>query len=234
MRTATHRRADVGPSLPWTMGLLLAILLVSCARPARPERPPAPPATTTAPVADYYGLAHGAQWHYRGHLRFASQPDSEVVVVSAFVTEMPPAAVLPDKAERTFQLAWRVAGKDAGTDTIILRDDRVLARVSVATGLGLVPLLQAPVLPDASWEWQTAGQSGRGRILREETVTVPAGTYQTIAVEHTQATQSARPQRSTRWLAPGVGVVRFVRPYGRGAEIGQLTAELAVIRYTRA
>ncbi|MAG34984.1 MAG: hypothetical protein CL878_01845 [Dehalococcoidia bacterium] len=180
-------------------------------------------------TADYYGLANGAQWYYRAHLLFDGQ--QEDVVASVFVSEALGAGQASH--ERTYYLNWRVNGQDVGTDTLRLTDDEIHARLDASAGPVWVPLLQGPVEPGEVWTWQEDGQSLQGRVLREEALTVLAGQFTTTVVEHIQTDAAGSQHTSTRWLTPGVGIVRFVRPYARNQQLGQLVGELSQVRYTR-
>lgn len=77
-----------------------------------------------------------------------------------------------------------------------------------------LPLLPADATIGTSWTWtgnvefdelQATGASARLRIEAEEEVAVPAGTFRAIRIEQIHEEPAVR---VTRWLAPGVGLVR--------------------------
>jgi hypothetical protein len=91
---------------------------------------------------------------------------------------------------------------------------------------GFNPIL--PAYPQAGDSWTAAGTGrdfqaygvkGSSKVLGMQTVHVPAGTFQALAVQ-TQLTQPGFPFGSgvrTSWFAPGRGLVKLVFRHGDGS-----------------
>ncbi len=91
---------------------------------------------------------------------------------------------------------------------------------------GFNPILQAYAVKGASWSADTAshdfaiyGVTGTTEVLGMQKVTVPAGTFQALAVR-AKLVQAGFPYGSgtrTSWFAPGKGLVKLVFAHGDGS-----------------
>jgi hypothetical protein len=83
-----------------------------------------------------------------------------------------------------------------------------------------VVLLRLPARPGTGWQ---AAPGLRARVLPDERVTVPAGTFDCVVVLVASA-EPGEPSRETYWIAPGVGFVRVLRARGDAREEAVLVA----------
>lgn len=83
------------------------------------------------------------------------------------------------------------------------------------------PFVRLPARIQTGSTWPIGNQATGGKLLRRETITVPAGSFDCFVIEFTQFSYVSR-----WWFAPGVGVVKYEVPSGEIQD-----EETGVLRY---
>ncbi|RMG12391.1 MAG: hypothetical protein D6731_13795 [Planctomycetota bacterium] len=205
-----------------------------------PEAAPDPGPESTDPAAEaralrgvrYFPLEEGRRWLYRLRSRLepaeggeeedekeeAGAPDESQHRLDVYVTDP-----VPVDGAKAAVLEWKLDGVLAQRSYFRLGQDFLLClRRLQGSGehvkeFSLVPPQQfLPAAPKVGMEWSWAGKSGpssgtqRFRIVRSERIEVPAGSFETLVVESEFTGEDDSRGKTTRWLAPGVGIVKEV------------------------
>lgn len=81
---------------------------------------------------------------------------------------------------------------------------------AVTRGVNFVTAMQLPLTPGNSWEGRVfQGGTETVSVKGEETVTVPAGTFQALLIEHHLRYDNGKEDYLRYWYAPGVGMVKL-------------------------
>jgi hypothetical protein len=115
----------------------------------------------------------------------------------------------------------RIVGSEDATFARLRWDDRDLVMGSGGKSPGVV-LLRLPARAESVW---TAAPGVRAKVLRDERISVPAGTFDCIVVALSGAGASER-----YWIAHGVGFVRVLRERGGRREEATLVSTAPPLR----
>jgi hypothetical protein len=196
---------------------------------------------------DYFPTVKGRTLTYRWtntkHLR---TPEVEKLKIDAVVNNTSRFTIVsakgPIKAKGSYGYSKRVSGVTnlwGNTASASLHPLPPLGPASALTAkrnqfaspldlmdFGLNPILTAYPAAGERWsssrtssEFQTYGVTGTTRVLGVQRVTVPAGTFQALAVQTTLAQPGFPFGTGTRtcWFAPGRGLVKLVFRHGDGS-----------------
>lgn len=211
--------------------LLLAGLLVASAAWAQDEPAPAPPAEEPAVATrgvEGFPLDPGRRWTYK--VDFAIQP-----IEGAAPTEEEPtdqgAHRLDVYVANPLQVGDRLAAavewkldQDLAQRSFFVVEDGYLRCVRRLQGFAehvkeFVLTPAQPVLPEKlevgqSWTWTGKVGADDGKqtssVLRIEQLETPAGTFTAFVVETTFEAEDDSSGTLTRWIVPGVGIVKEV------------------------
>ena len=180
----------------WSRRVCSAVVLtLTCVSGAvRAAEPPTAPA-----VLDYWPMQPGMTWIYqddRGHRQVVhvvgrQQLDGESVTV----------------VEQT------LSGAVLLRFYYVVRDGHVMRVASERVGGPAPSALQRYTPPIIVWSTQLESD-----IQRQETIAVPAGTYQCLVVAHRASTGDTQ----TIWMAPGVGKVRSTVTGADGQQVSSV------------
>lgn len=214
----------------------------------------APPAATPGPRSDaealagvkYFPLQQGRRWTYR--VAFKIQPASEgegsptesdegehrldVYVADPVTIDDKLAAALEwkldqDLAQRSY---FRVEGDYL---RCVKRLQGFSEHVKEFTLSPAQPVV--PVEPKTGQAWTWEGKAGPGpgkqsfKILREEQLETPAGIFKAIVIEASFDGEDDSRGTTTRWLAPGVGIVKEVSEVRTAVQV--FRTEGVLVRY---
>lgn len=186
---------------------------------------------------DYYPMAIGDKWTYKDKedstIEFEVIDTIDISGIKAFVKMLTTTgvenAVNYSYIEKTSEAINQhaIGGYSAGDDTIIFSP--------------VLPLYKFPLIPGETWEVEFNVSvpggffvgSGKAiyEVISEETVTVKAGTYNHVFQVKEDFTWEIFGQEldhtiSKQWLAPNVGIVKFINEQTRGGETFTSEAEL--------
>jgi hypothetical protein len=201
--------------------------------PEGPEPPPGAGEAEDDPAAllgvPYFPLEEGRRWHYRVQFRIepaeggdsdAGPEDSsegdhylDVYVAGAVQVGEKQAVALEWKLDQA--LAQRSYFRVEGGVLFCLK--RLQGSAEHVKEFTLSPPQRfLPSKPAVGEEWTWTGLSGpasgtqRFKVLREEELRLPVGTFKTLVVESEFTGEDDSRGKTTRWLAPGVGIVKEV------------------------
>ena len=152
--------------------------------------------------ATYWPMAVGMQWEY-----LSRQGEIQTVAVVEHQHVAGEDVAVIEYRQSTTPLFSRTH--------YVVRDEQVLLVAQEAMRAGFPPRLKQREPPILMWPRDAAighcwrapagpGTSDDVCIERQERVSVPAGTYETLVVVHTDAAGATL----TEWFAPGVGLVK--------------------------
>jgi hypothetical protein len=165
------------------------------------------PTVRSAP-ADLYPVAAGSSWEYVLHQKQANgsvqQRPMSIAITSATTRED---GVVEAVLERQYQ-SW------APPATRVLRypDRVVLSRLSDPIDGPSITVLRTPFEPGARWPGRplSGGHTETIHAIGQEDVTVPAGAFKAVRVDHEIAYANGDADTLNYWYAPGVGVVKMI------------------------
>ncbi|MBY0460990.1 MAG: hypothetical protein K2V38_27025 [Gemmataceae bacterium] len=164
-------------------------MLVACACVLAPTGSAAPVPKHLIKEALYYPVASGAKWEYEDKGR----PD---LLLTSTVEARGGTWVVTVGTEERY--VWVL---EVSPGVLVLTGDRG-AKMDVPR-----PWLKAPIRVGNSWELRTAEQK-TWTIGAVEKVTVPAGTFEAVRVDHAY-TVDGQERAESSWFAPGVGLVKM-------------------------
>jgi hypothetical protein len=215
--------------------LLLSLALgagVACAQDdPKPAEAPQPKVDEEAALAGvpYYPLEVGRRWFYR--VNFAIQPaeggardnpDDDDAGGEHYLDVYVAEPILL-KGVRVAALEWKLDQALAQRSYFRVEEDvlRCFRRLQGASesvkDFTLTP--PQPTLPrnptvGQTWTWEGTSGPSEGTqtwtVVRKESLTVPAGTFEAIVVESTFTGEDDSRGKTTRWLVKGLGLVKEI------------------------
>jgi hypothetical protein len=188
--------------------LLIVLSSVACG----PKKPLAPTST------EYFPLAEGARWTYRGSFQGRESIETRHAVPTEiagragwlFLLEEDLDASVAETLSPMFGLgAYRRTASGIETADLMWRSDlKALTDEAFQPMLQLPPVVGAQVVPDTN----LVDRSGGWTVAGYENITVPAGSFRECARVELGSDSRA-------WLCPGVGLVKWVFVTGRVEEL---------------
>lgn len=204
-----------------------------------PEGPvgPAPPPGGASAASEaealvgvsYFPLEEGRRWHYRVQFRIepAEGGDSDAGPEDSsegdHYLDVYVAGVVTVGDKQAVALEWKLDQALAQRsyfrfeDGVLLCLKRLQGSAEHVKEFTLSPPQRfLPAEPTVGQEWTWTGKSGPGagtqrfKVLRAEELRLPIGTFQTLVVESEFTGEDDSRGKTTRWLAPGVGIVKEV------------------------
>ncbi len=178
---------------------------------------------------EYFPLDQGRRWRYRVRFRIlpaaeeaeeGAQPEAEEGEhhVDVYVTE--PVKIGEQKAAA---LEWKLDQVLSQRAYFRVKDGNLLClRRLQGASVHVKEFVLTPAQPtlketlEVGQEWSWEGKSGPSagkqtfKVLRAEDVESPAGTFKTLVVEAEFTGEDDSRGKTTRWLAPGVGLVKEI------------------------
>lgn len=190
----------------WQASLLL-LLVAGCG--TTPVAPVTSGGTQVkAQRADFFPSAPGTVWRYQV---MAHPPDDPYVDIPGSETvevlgsrQTRAGTVLSLRELDAFADGYRYPELTIGEDQLVVRNVTYLGPFADLAEGHAFELLHFPVVVGSKWDdglWA-------GGILGSETVTVPAGAFQTYKVDAIGTYQQAYTVVGTYWIAPGTGIVK--------------------------
>jgi hypothetical protein len=187
------------------------------------------------PSPDYFPLDRGSEWVYTTNLRSGELVFSVLTTETIIDTPHTVLALTLLKTEdgRTkevpLQKEWYRKTPEGG----VVCAKRVVNEQEVQVDPPQ-PHLKGPLAPGASWKWEGRLEHGAASAVytveAEEEIQVPRGTFKAFRVKVVTTTENGR-GTVTRWLAPGVGMVKEEAEVALGSGgPARVTAELKSYR----
>jgi hypothetical protein len=201
---------------------LLPLLLFTACQPSTPA-----PAISTGVRAlsqlsahnNYYPIAQGQRSTYSLEQFQNGQPNTKFREMTITVEALPSAN---GATQAILRRSYPDSSVQPNPSQAKVYDDRVeLSRYNgrLAPEIFNLPLsrtqdyitvLKHPLTPGASWEGRSfQGGTETISVVGPETLTVPAGRYNTLKVRHHLRYDNGREDNLYYWYAPGVGMVRM-------------------------
>ncbi|HEY9842319.1 MAG: hypothetical protein ACAI44_16080 [Candidatus Sericytochromatia bacterium] len=213
-----------------TTGLLGLSLLLAACQPqnlAPAVRAQSRASLSRSEILSYYPLEAGRSWTFALEQTQNGQDNTKFKTLTMFTEPLAPEAgaeravlrrVYPDSTVTpTPSLARRFGDRvelsryQAPADTGFLALQPPSGAVlPAARGAGFIIAMQLPFEPGHSWggrEFQ--GGSETISVRGEETVSVPAGTFKALLIEHHLSYDNGKEDYLRYWYAPGVGMVKM-------------------------
>ena len=189
---------------------------------------------------NYYPLAVGNTWHYRddagNQVIFEIVDTIEIQVrsdrtVKSYVLQK---SSLDEELEGIVNFSYLGHKTENGVVTGILQHAQSVASGTEDTILfaPFLPLYKFPLIPGNQWQqnfqakltpelFPIGGGADEFEVLSEETLTVPAGTFENVfqVQESFKWSIFGHPLDTTvaqKWLAPNVGIIKFTQSQTRG------------------
>jgi hypothetical protein len=194
--------------------LTVALLLLAACAASAQVLPPLP--------SEYFPLKKGVHWTYQvtdlKKTPAKADPKMKVEVVvekeEIYSRNKLTKDGKPAIEKFTGFLLKSTSGQNSKVDQVVVLEDGIY-RVHTAE-VPLTPPLQIfkmPLKPGEKWVWEANSTSGKEVIkgtftARQEKITVPAGTYNAIAITFVSDPSVGTPFEFTNWFVPKIGMAK--------------------------
>lgn len=187
---------------------LLVLLVAGCGITPLAPLSQAPATSIRALAASLFPTAVGTTWHYQV---MAHPPDDPYVDIPGTDTleltgtrKVKGATVLQLKERDAYALGERYPELSFDDELVAVRNVTYVGPFADGVEGHRFELLRLPAVVGSKWDdglWA-------GKVLAEETVQVPAGTFRAFKVEAIGTYQQAYTVVGDYWIAPGTGIVK--------------------------